>query len=184
MSTHKKINYILLFAAGFIVIFCAQNLYGFDAMAQYNKAIRYIKMKQPDFALMEFRGVARDFPKSVFARKAMFAMAEYYYDNKIYYDAIDNFTRYINDYPKSKASVFAKAYLLKITQDIKYPSPDEKKAFETIKNDFFSKPLFLILKEYKKTSYKSPSLNRFRIKHNPDNIELYRNNQIFLTLTP
>ena len=180
----KKINYILLFAVGFIVIFGAQNLYGFDAMAQYNKAIKYIKMKQPDFALMEFRGVVRDFPKSVFARKAMFAMAEYYYDNKIYYDAIDNFTLYANNYPKSKASVFAKAYLLKIMGEIDNPSQEETKAFESIKKELFSKPLFLLFKEYKKTSYKSDSRNKFKIRYYIDNIEVYRNGRLFLALKP
>jgi len=180
----KKINYILLFAVGFIVIFGAQNLYGFDAMAQYNKAVRYIKMKQPDFALMEFRGVVRDFPKSVFARKAMFAMAEYCYDNKLYYEAMDNFTEYLNKYPGSKAGVFARAYLLKIMGEINNPSQEETKAFENIKKELFSKPLFLLFKEYKETSYKSDSWNKFKIKYYIDNIEVYRNGRLFLTLKP
>jgi outer membrane protein assembly factor BamD (BamD/ComL family) len=180
----KKINYILLFSVLLIIAFCAGDIYGFDAMDQYNRAIGYIKTKRPDFALMEFRGIVRDYPKSLFAQKALFAVAEYCYDNKIYYEALDNFREYLNKYPGSKSGVFAKAYLLKITQDIKDPSQDEKKAFENIKNDFFSKPLFFLFKEYKKTSYKSPSLNRFEIKYNPDNVELYRNNRIFLTLTP
>jgi outer membrane protein assembly factor BamD (BamD/ComL family) len=178
----KKINYLILFCAA-LIIFSAGDIYGFDAMAQYNRAVRYIKIKQPDFALMEFRGIIRDYPKSLFARKALFAVAEYYYDNKVYYDSINNFTEYLNKYPESKSRIFAKVYLLKIIQEIKYPSPDEKKAFESIKNDFFSKPMFLLFKEYKQISYKSPSLNRFKIRYYIDNIEVYRNGQLFIKIT-
>ena len=115
----KKINYIFLFAVGLVVIFSAQELCAIEyARARYDAAIRYIKNKQPDFALMEFRSVIRDFPKSPLARKSVFAIAEYYYDNKMYYDAIKDFTGYVKSYPDSKANVFAKAYLLKIIEEI------------------------------------------------------------------
>ena len=179
----RKINYIILSAIGLIIIFSAQELYasGF-ARAGYDAAIRYIKKKQPDFALMEFRGVVRDFPKSPLAQRSIFAIAEYYYDNKMYYDAIKDFTGYVKNYPNSKANVFAKAYLLKIIEEMKDPTLEEKNTFEDIKKEFFSKPLFLLFKEYKETSYKSPSLNKFKIRYYIDNIEVYRNGQLFITI--
>jgi outer membrane protein assembly factor BamD (BamD/ComL family) len=179
----KKIKRAILFSVLLAAAFGAGDIYGFDAMAQYNRGIRYIKTKRPDFALMEFRGVVRDYPESLFAQKALFAIAEYCYDNNICYEAMDNFTAYLNKYPGSESGIFAKAYLLKITRDIKFPSPDEKKAFENIKKDFFSKPLFLLFKEYKQISYKSPSLNRFKIRYYVDNIEVYRNGQLFIQIT-
>ncbi|OIO34890.1 MAG: hypothetical protein AUJ70_00065 [Candidatus Omnitrophica bacterium CG1_02_40_15] len=181
----KKINYIFLFAVGLVVIFSAQELCAIEyARARYDAAIRYIKNKQPDFALMEFRSVIRDFPKSPLARKSVFAIAEYYYDNKMYYDAIKDFTGYVKSYPDSKANVFAKAYLLKIIEEIAGPTLEEKNMFEDIKKEFFSTPLFLLFKEYKEASYKSPSRNRFKIRYYIDNIEVYRNGQLFLTLKP
>jgi len=179
----RKINYIILSAIGLMVIFSAQELYaeGF-ARARYDAAIRYIKKKQPDFALLEFRSVVRDFPKSPLAQRSVFAIAEYYYDNKMYYDAIKDFTGYVKNYPDSKANVFAKAYLLKIIEEIKDPTREEKNTFEDIKKEIFSKPLFLLFKEYKETSYKSPSRNKFKIRYYIDNIEVYRNGQLFIKI--
>jgi len=179
-----KINNIILFIVGLIVIFSSQELYaeGF-ARARYDAAVRHMKNNQPDFALMEFRNVARDFPKSPLAKRSMFAIAEYYYDNKIYYDAIKDFTGYIKNYPGSKEDVFARAYLLKIMREIENPTWEEKTAFEDIKKELFSKPLFLLFKEYRETSYRSASLNRFKIRYYIDNIEVYRNGQLFIKIT-
>lgn len=180
----KKINIVFLVVAGIIFIFGAQGLYAGEAGARYSEAVRCIKAKQPDFAFMEFRGIIRDFPKSPLAQKSIFAMAEYYYDCGMYRDAIDNFTWCAQDYSDLKANVIAKAYILKIIKEIKEPAFEEKKMVEDIKREFFSKSLFLIFSEYKKTSYRSASLNKFRIKHPAGNIDVYRNDQLFLTIKP
>ncbi|MDP2910862.1 MAG: outer membrane protein assembly factor BamD [Candidatus Omnitrophota bacterium] len=180
----KKINYITLSVMGLVIIFSAQELYaaGF-ARAGYDAAVRHIKKNQPDFALLEFRNVIRDFPKSPLAQKSMFAIAEYYYDNKMYYDAVRGFTGYIKNYPDSKANVFARAYLLKITEEIKDPTWEEKKMFDSIKQDLFSEPLFLLFREYKETSYKSSFQNVFKIRYYIDNIEVYRNDKLFIKIS-
>ena len=101
----------------------------------------------------------------------------------MYYDAVKGFTEYIKNYPDSKANVFAMAYLLKITEDIKDPTLEEKKMFDKIKQDLFSKPLFLLFRGYKETSYKSPSRNKFKIRYYIDNIEVYRNGKLFIKIT-
>ncbi|MDP2921490.1 MAG: hypothetical protein Q8O12_03885 [Candidatus Omnitrophota bacterium] len=177
----KKICGIFLIM--FLVFSLNEKAYaGGDARARYEKAVRCILLKQDDFALIEFRSVIREFPKSGYAGKSVFAIAEYCYDHGIYNDAIKNFTEYINNYPASKAVTFAKAHLLKIIEDIKEPTWEEKRIFEDIKKDFFSKPLFLVFSEYKKTSYKSDGQNIFKIKYHTDNIEVYRNNQPFLKI--
>ena len=174
----------LFFGILMICALCGKLYAGGDARARYDEAIRYTKLKQPDFALMEFRSILQDFPKTVFAQKALFAIAEYCYDRRMHYEAIRNFTAHINDYPGSAANVFARAYLLKIMQDIREPNPEERRLFEEIKTAFFSKPLFLLFSEYKKTSYKSPSQNKFKIRYYVGNIEVYRNGQLFVKLTP
>lgn len=180
----KKVELTLLFMAGLVVIFCAQDLYAGEAEDMYRGAVRCIKLKQPDFAFMGFRSIARDFPDSPLAERAIFAMAEYYYDNKMYYDAIKNFTWCAKNYSDLKANVIAKAYLFKIIKEIKDPASEEKEMAEDIKKEFFSKSVFLLFSEYKKTSYRSALLNKFRIKHYADNIDVYRNDQPFLTLEP
>ena len=182
--TRQKINPTFIFIAGLIVIFCAQDLYAGELGARYREAIRCVKLKQPDFAFMGFRSIARDFPDNPLAERAIFAMAEYYYDNKMYYDAIKNFTLCAKDCSDFKANVIAKAYILKIIKEIEDPSLEEKEMFEDIKKEFFSKSLILIFSEYKKTSYRSASLNKFKIKYQTDNVDVYRNDQPFLTLEP
>jgi outer membrane protein assembly factor BamD (BamD/ComL family) len=180
----RKIYYVLLFLILFGVLLSTQKLYANgDAKARYDEAIRYIEMKQVDFAFMQFRNIIRDFPESPFAQKSIFAIAEYSYDHMMYYDAIKNLREYINDYPDSKTNVFAKAYLLKIIEEIKNPTWEEKRVFEDITKEFFSKPLFLLFTEYKETSYRSPSLNKFKIRYYIDNIEVYRNDKLFIKIS-
>lgn len=175
---------VFLFIIAAAMILSSHELYaaGF-ARARYDAAIRYIKKNQPDFALMEFRSLLREFPKSSLVERSSFAMAEYYYNSRMYGDAIKSFTGYLKDYPDSKAGIFAKAYLLKIIEEIKDPTWEEKKVFENIRGDLFSSPLFLLFKEYKETSYKSPLRNKFKIRYYIDNIEVYRNGQIFVKIT-
>jgi outer membrane protein assembly factor BamD (BamD/ComL family) len=180
----KKINLIILFIIGLIFVLSGQNVYAGEAGIRYDKAVRCIKLKQPDFAFMEFKSILRDFPESPLAQKSMFAIAEYCYDHKMYYDAILNFTEYINNNPRSKADVFAKAYLLKIMEEIKDPTWEEKRMLEKAKEDFFSKPLFLLSSKYKETSYKSVARNEFRIRYYIDKAEVYRNGQLFVKITP
>jgi len=180
----RRMKNVFLFIIGLSIIFSAHGVYaaGF-ARARYDAAVRYIKLKQPDFALMEFRSLLREFPKSPLVQKTSFAIAEYYYNNKMYNDAIKSFAGYVKDYPDSKAGIFAKVYLLKIIEEIKDPAWEEKRLFEEIQKDFFSKPLFLLFKEYKETSYKSPLQNKFKIRYYIDNIEVYRNGQLFIKIT-
>ena len=177
----RKIFYIAIFLAP--ILFITQDLSA-SAGSQYKEALRLIEQKKYDFAFMEFRSVVKNFPKSSFTQQSIFAMAEYYYDHKMYYDAILNFTGYINNYPSSKANVFAKAYLLKITEEIQDPTWEEKRMLENVKEDFFSKPLFLLFTEYKETSYRSASRNDFRIRYYIDNVEVYRNGQLFVKIAP
>lgn len=101
----------------------------------------------------------------------------------MYNDAIMNFTGYVKNNPDSKANIFAKAYLLKIIEDIKDPTQEEQKLFDDIQKDFFSRPLFLLFREYKETSYKSPLRNKFKIRYYIDNIEVYRNGQLFIKIS-
>lgn len=181
----RKITYVPIFIAGLILFSGGiSGLYADgNAKARYDEVVRYIKLKQYDFALMELRSILRDFPETEYFQKSVFAIGEYSYDNKAYYDAIKNFTEYINNYPDSKGVIFAKAYLLRIIEDNKNPTWEEKRVFEDIKKDFFSSPLFLLFSEYKEaSSYTSAFQHVFKIRYYIDNVEVYRDDELFITI--
>lgn len=173
-----------LFFTIFIIIIGSLKVYGLDdARASYDRAARCVKAGQTDFAFMGFRSVVRDFPETWFGRESIFAIAEYYYDNKQYYDAISKLKEYINNEPDPRGCVFAKLYLLKIVGQMDNPGAEDKAMSLDIKKELLSKPSFLVLAEYKKTSYRSPFQNRFTIKRYPGNMDIYRNAELFIRLT-
>jgi len=166
------------------LFFIAQNIYGQTAATQYNEAVKFIRARQYDFAFLEFRSVTIDFPKTKYAEEATFAIGEYFYNKKAHYEAIRHFSEYIKKTPKSEGAIFAKAYLLKIMRTIENPTKKERKAIESMKNDFFSKPVFLIFSEYKEVFYKSPFEHEFKIRYYIDMIEVHRNGKLFIKIAP
>lgn len=174
----------------YILIFIISLSWGFSASAAnyggngyYENALRYIKEKQYDFALMEFRAIIREHPESKHARESLFAVGEYFYMEGAHYEAIKHFSEYLRRYPDSKAAIFARAYLLKIIQDIENAGGQEKGIAENIEMEFFSQPVFLLFSEYKEVSYKSAFQNKFKIRYYIDKIEIYRNGTLFLKIT-
>ena len=173
-----------LFFAVFIIIAGSGEIYGLDdARALYDEAVRCVKARETDFAFMGFRNVVRDFPETWFGRESIFAIAEYYYNNKQYEDAISQLKEYINNKPDPRGCVFAKLYLLKIIDQMDNPDAEDKAMSLDIKKELLSKPYFLVLTEYKKTSYISPFQNRFTIKRYPGNMDIYRDAELFVRLT-
>ncbi|MFC1624181.1 tol-pal system YbgF family protein [Candidatus Omnitrophota bacterium] len=182
----KKIFYIFLFVLSLYLIskepiLAAGPSHG--GKGQYDRAVRYVKEHNYDIALMEFLSIIRNFPESIYAKRSLFAIGEYFYEKNAYSEAIKHFTKYIGDYPDYDDAIFARAYLLKIIEDVK-ESPEENKVFiENIEADFFSQPLFLLFSEYKEETYKSALRNDFTIHHYIDMIEVYRNGELFIKLT-
>lgn len=84
----KNPRHILLFFICFVLFFGVPVVYRQSARSQYIRAIQCAKEKQYDFAFLEFRGILRDFPKTKYAKEAQFAMGEYFYGLKMYYEAI------------------------------------------------------------------------------------------------
>lgn len=178
---------ILLLMACFLFVMSMGNAYGWvlgwGGGIQYDKARYAVKHKRYDIALMEFRSVVKDFPNTAYARESVFAMGEYYYDNKAYYDAIGVFSDYLKNYPNSNGAVFARAYLLKIMEGIQRPVEEDKKAIDDMKKAFFSKPVLLLFSNYKERSYKTAFRNKLKIRYYLDAIEIYRNGQLFVKIT-
>lgn len=179
-----KVFYILLFILCLLFLFDVPTLNGQSAEGLYREAIQFIKDKQYDFALLEFRAIIRDFPESKYAQESMFAMGEYFYTQGAYHEAIKNFAEYIRNYPDADGAIFAKAYLLKIMQSIEKPTEEERRVIDNIKTDFFSKALLLLFSEYKEASYKSVFQTVFTVRYYVDITEVYRNGKIFIKITP
>jgi len=180
----KKTCYIWVFAACLFFLLAPKSLASenTEGRDRYKKAIRFIKEKQYDFALLEFRAIIRDFPESRYTESSLFATGEYFYTRRAYYEASRNFTAYIERYPGSDGAIFARSYLLKIMQGIERPREEEVEALENMEMAFFSQPLVLLFSEYKEVSYKSAFQNNFTIRYYMDTIEVYRNDTLFLKL--
>lgn len=179
----KKIFIFLSLAITLLFLFKATILSGQSPKAEYEEAVKSAKEKKADFAFMAFRSIIRNFPETEYARESTFAVGEYYYQIKAYYDAIKYFNEYLKKYPAAPGATFAKAYLLKIKQDIKKPTERQKEIIDEIEMDFFSRPLFLVFSEYKEVSYKSAFQNEFAIRYQLDMIEIHRNGKIFIKIT-
>lgn len=179
----KKVFYILLLIVCLLFFIGRETLYSQDAKAQYRQAIQFLKEKKYDFAFMAFRAIIRDFPESEYAQKSMFAVGEYFYSQRAYYEALESFAKYIRNYPDSDGAIFAKAHLLKIMQGIERPTEKMKEIIDNIKMNFFSKSLFLLFCEYKEVSYKSAFQNEFTIRYYIDMIEVRRNGKVFIKIT-
>ncbi|MFC1666969.1 hypothetical protein ACFL0P_03775 [Candidatus Omnitrophota bacterium] len=179
----KKIYYILLFFAGLFLLFREPVLADQRGKHQYEKATQLIKKKQHDFALMEFRSIIRNFPDSKYACESLFAVGEYFYNQKNYYEATKYFTECVEHYPDLNEAVFARAYLLEITRRTEKPKGGEKTFVDDIEMEFFSKPLFLLFSEYREVSYKSAFQNNFTIRYYIDMIEVYKNDTLFVKIT-
>ena len=110
----KKICCALVLVACLLFLFRAQGATGLSSRGRgrYEKAVQFIKRSQYDFALLEFRAIIREFPESRYAQASLFGIGEYFYNQKLYYEAMRNFTRYIETYPESDGAIFARAYLL------------------------------------------------------------------------
>lgn len=173
----KKITCILLFLIFSVGILLADS----GGQAEYDEAIQFIKVKQDDFAFLKFREIVRKYPESRFAPDALFATGEYCYDKKMYYEAIENFSAYVKNYPRTDAAVFARTYLLKIIEETDRDEID-KEVIENLERELFSKPLFLLFSQYKEASYKSPFRNKFTIRYYMDMIEIYKNDELFIKI--
>jgi len=175
---HIKINATesLVIILIFISLSCAslarENLY-YDAL-------REIKYGNTDFAFMKLNNYLRECPDSIHTQKIRFAIAEYYFQIQDHHDAIYRLTEYIKDYQEDKSTVFAWALLYKIISDYN----KEPLLIEKIKEKFFAKSLFLIFSDSKVKHYRSILNNTYKIAEYVNKIEISKNDELLLKITP
>lgn len=147
---------------------------------QYYEALKEIKAGNIDFAFIKLNNYLREYPNSVNDKKARFAVAEYLFQIRDYHSAIYKLAEYIKDYPQDESTIFMRAILYKILLEYE----KEPELMKTMKENLFSESLFLIFSESKIRYYKSILNNTYKIMDYVDKIEVYKNNDLLLKITP
>lgn len=148
--------------------------------SQYYDCLKEVKAGNIDFAFMKLNNYLRENPASIHIKEIRFAIAEYYFQIKDYSDAIYKLIAYIKDYQGEESVIFAQALLYRILLEYKQ-TPE---LVEKIREKFFSKSLFLIFSDSKIKYYKSILNNTYKIVDYIDKIEVFKNNDPFLKITP
>lgn len=156
--------------------------------AEYRNAVDYAKKQDYDKAFMKLKAFLLNNPDSLYAPKASFAIAEYYLDNNDYADAQDEFYKYLKNYPNDPGAIFAQLIIYKIsveTKNIKEISLKEKEITANIREKVFSKPIFFIFFENRKSfSYRSVFGNSYTAYDYVDKLKVIRNGKLFIELKP
>jgi len=147
---------------------------------RYREIIREAKTGNIDFAFVKLNSYLKEFPDSLHIAQARFAVCEYYFQIKDYRSAIYKLRDYIIDFPEKEATIFAQLLLYKILSEYK----KEPALTEKIKESFFSKSVFFVFSDAKVKYYKSSLNNIYRILNYVDKIEVFKNNDLFLKITP
>lgn len=147
---------------------------------QYFEALKEVKAGNIDFAFMLLKNYLRENPASIYGQQVKFAIAEYYLQLKNYREAIPALIEYIKDYPEDKSTLIARVLLYKAISDYN----QEPILTKDIKERFFSKSLFLVFSESKMRSYESILNNVYKIIDYVDRVEIYKNDELFLKITP
>lgn len=163
-----------------ILIFINLSCVTLDSDIRYYEAIEEVKSGNIDFAFLKLNNYLRENPNSIYDQEIRFAISEYYFQIKDYRDAIKQLTKYIIDYPEEKNTVFAKALLYKTLLEYK----EDPLLAERLKETFFSKFIFLIFSDSKIKYYKSILNNTYKIVEYVDKIEVFKNDRLFLKITP
>jgi len=171
----KKLGYLVLFLV-LLNLSCATS----TGQNRYREITRDAKAGNIDFAFIKLNSYLKDFPDSIHVPEARFALCEYYFQINDYRSAIYKLRDYITDFPEEKATIFAQMILYKILSEYK----KEPALIEKIKESLFSKSIFLVFSDAKVKYYKSSLNNIYRISNYVDKIEVFKNNDLFLKITP
>jgi len=155
---------------------------------RYRSAVGAIENNQPYFAVVYLKSFLKDDPQSIYAPAATFALGEYYFDNSDYFNALTTLSDFIHRYPKDKGAVFAKLIIYKIITGFKKEEDagdQESELIKEIRKELFSQPLFLIFYDKKlPRPYKSLFKNSYLVYDYVDKMKVFRNDKIFLELSP
>ncbi len=111
----RQINSILLMALIFTLGIIPSS-FALGDKQLYLQAQKSIKIGQTDFAFMRYRELLTTYPNSKYKNGALFGIAEYYFLNNNYKEAISSFEQYVRQNSDFKKKLFAYGYLLKMAR--------------------------------------------------------------------
>ncbi|MBL7131380.1 MAG: outer membrane protein assembly factor BamD [Candidatus Omnitrophica bacterium] len=159
-----------------------------DSGKYYRQANSFAKNKDYDVAFLKLRMLLNNNPRSPYAPKAAFTVAEYYFESGDYFDAIIAFRKYINAYPKDKGVIFAELMIYKMATQVnpnKNIPFNERYFLDSIRKKMFAKPVFFIFTENKEIfSYRSAFDNIYSAFDYVDKVKVMRNDELFFELSP
>ncbi|MCQ9207950.1 MAG: outer membrane protein assembly factor BamD [Omnitrophica bacterium] len=165
-----KVFLILFFVLSFCDIAGAQT-----AKSLYSQANESLRSDKKDFAFIYFSSIVEKYPESRFAEDALFAVGEYYFEVADYYNAVDNFSSFVNKYPQSQARVFAMAYLL----DIAVKRGKIKLIRELEKKIVAFRQFVFLFENSKEYYYLSPFAKEYKVVYFIEKVEFYIDGELF-----
>jgi tetratricopeptide (TPR) repeat protein len=114
MIIQAKLKIILSFAVILVTVMAPLRLRADQADVLYRDGLELEKKGQRDFAVFKYFTIIRSHPGSKWADASFFKVGEFYFVNKDYFNAKENFEKLITQYPKSSYAESAGQYLKNI----------------------------------------------------------------------
>ena len=158
-----------------------------DTANYYREASYYAGKGNSTKVFMNLKVLLSIDSRSPYSAGAAFGVAEYYFDNNVYTDAVLSLRDYLRKYPNDKANVFAEVMLYKITKKTESEEETfftEKYLLDSIRERIFSKPRFLFFGKRRRYAYRSVFDNEYIVFNYPEKMVVVCNGKIILELLP
>ncbi len=181
----KKLLVLVIFLS-FLCTGCASLS---ETSSLYRTGVKFLQGEDPVFAVNYLDAFLKAQPKSPYAPSAAFALGEFYFDNNDYFNSMRMFSDYIRNFPKHRGVIFAKLIIYKVLTNVKNSevslTSEEEDLIKEIRKELFSQPLFLMFYDKKSPRrYKSLNRNTYLVYDYVDKIKVFRNDKVFLELSP
>jgi len=159
-----------------------------ESADRFRSGVRAFEDGQTYFAVVHLRRVIEEDPDSPYAPQSRFALGEHYYDNSDYFNSIKMLSNFIKKTPEDKGAVFAKLLIYKMITTFKEESSlteQEEVLMTEIRKELFAQPLFLMFYDEKAPrTYKSLFHHTYLVYDYVDRIKVFRDDKLFLELSP
>jgi tetratricopeptide (TPR) repeat protein len=159
-----------------MVIFCEPILNAADADILWNEAVANVKEGENDFAFINFHMLVETCPDYRKRSAAEFSLGEYYFTQKNYRSAIEEFEKLYTAYPKCQEALIAMAYLYKIARE----AGRNDAADEYRKKMIVARPVSFIFKDKESLRYLSGFQHKYNVVRYIDRIEILMDGKLFV----
>ena len=170
---NKKIK--IIFPLIIFALFFSGSAFAQEEGWLYSTAVEQAAAGNYEFAFLQLHSLVNTYPGSKLLENSLFAIGEYHFQSNNFSGAADSFSALLEEFPDSKSTVFALAYLLIIAQ--KRESAELASNLEKSIATFHK--LSLVFRNSKEFVYKSAFRNKYKAVYYIDKVEFYKNGEIF-----